>query len=67
MERREPKRTQKTINIFKMVLYELKMGLNDFKWALISSNFNKSFTSEAYQCKTWYILQFFKRRNKCQK
>ena len=27
-----PKRTQKTPNIFKMILYELKMGLNELKW-----------------------------------
>ena len=28
----EPKRTQKTLNISKMILYELKMGLNELKW-----------------------------------
>ena len=30
---------------------------------LMSSNFN-SFTNYAYQCKTWHMLQFLKRRNK---
>ena len=48
----EPKRTQKTLNIFKMILYGLKMGLNewvqmckpinelrrDFKWPQKSLN-----------------------------
>ena len=28
----EPKRTQKTLNILKMILYELKMCLNELKW-----------------------------------
>ena len=28
----EPKRSQKTLNIFKIILYELKMGLNELKW-----------------------------------
>ena len=37
-----------------------QMNLNELK-------FNNIFTSDAYQCKTWYILQFFKQRNKCQK
>ena len=57
-----------------MGLSELKQAykwaeknLNQLKWALMSSNFNKIFTSDAYQCKTWYILQFLKRRKKCQK
>ena len=27
----EPKRIEKTLNIFKMILYELKMGLNELK------------------------------------
>ena len=33
----------------------------------MSSNFKKISTTDAYQCKTWYILQFFKRRNKYRK
>ena len=28
----EPKQTQKTLNIFKIILYELKMDLNELKW-----------------------------------
>ena len=28
----EPKWAQKTLNIVKMVLYELKLGLNKLKW-----------------------------------
>ena len=35
--------------------------------SLMSSNFYKIFTSHAYQCKTWYILQFFEPHNKCRK
>ena len=31
MDLNEPKRTQKTLNIFKVILYELKIGLNEFK------------------------------------
>ena len=27
-----PKWAQKILNIFKMILYELKMGLNELKW-----------------------------------
>ena len=27
----KPKRAQKILNIFKMILYELKMGLNELK------------------------------------
>ena len=54
----EKTRTQKTVNIFKIILYELKMGLNHLKWALTSSNFNKIFTSDAYHCKAWYIYDF---------
>ena len=54
----KPKRAQKILNIFKMILYELKMGLNELKCeslnelklTLISSNFDKIFTSDAYQC-----------------
>ena len=42
-------------------------NLNELKWALMSSNFNKIFTSDAYQCKTWHMLQFLKWRNKCRK
>ena len=33
----------------------------------MSSNFNKLFANDAYQCKTWHMLRFLKRRNKCQK
>ena len=52
----EPKWAQKTLIIFKMIPYELKIGLdelksvslNNLKWALMSSNFNKFFTSDAY-------------------
>ena len=52
----EPKWTQKTLNTFKMILCELKIGLNELKWAslnklkraLMSSNFTKIFTSDAY-------------------
>ena len=55
---------QKTLNILKMILYELKIGLNELKWvslnslkrdlnelewALISSNVNKRITSDAYR------------------
>ena len=29
---KEPKQTQKTLNLFKMILYELKMSLNELKW-----------------------------------
>ena len=40
---------QKTLNIFKIILYELKIGepkwaeksLNELRWALMSSNLNK--------------------------
>ena len=28
----DSKQIQKTLNIFKMILYELKMGLNELKW-----------------------------------
>ena len=34
-------------------------SLNDLKWALMRSNFNKIFTSDACQCKARSILQFF--------
>ena len=30
----------------------------------VSPSFNKTFTSDAYQCKTWHMLQFLQRRNK---
>ena len=30
----KPKLTQKTLNISKIILYELKIGLNELKWAL---------------------------------
>ena len=61
MSLNEPKRAQKSLNIFKMTLYELKMGLNELKCvalnelkrALMSSNFNKTFTSNAYQFKKY--------------
>ena len=33
----------------------------------MNSSFKNICTSDAYQCKTWYILQFFKRPNKCRK
>ena len=48
MSLNEPKWTQKTLNIRKMILYEPKTGLKEHKWALISSNFSKMFTSDAY-------------------
>ena len=35
------------------------MRLNELKLK------KKKCTSDAYQCKTWYILQFFKKGNKC--
>ena len=64
----EPKRTQKALKIFKMILYGLKMGLNKFKWCLRSSIFfKKNCTSDAYKCKTQYILQSLKRRKKFRK
>ena len=28
----KPKRVQKTLNIFKMILYEFKIGLNELEW-----------------------------------
>ena len=31
MRLNEPKLTQETLNIFKLILYELKMGLNELK------------------------------------
>ena len=31
MDLNEPKRSEKTLNIFKLILYELKMGLNELK------------------------------------
>ena len=48
MDLNEPEWTQKTLNIPKMILYEPKTGLNEHKWALMSSNFSKMFTSDAY-------------------
>ena len=30
-------------------------NLNQFKWALMSSTFNKIFTSDAHQCKTSHV------------
>ena len=42
-------------------------SLNELEWALMSSHFNKIFTSDAYQCKTWHMLRFLKLRNKCRK
>ena len=38
-------------------------SLNELKWVLMFSNFNKMFTGDANQCKTWHMLQFLKRRN----
>ena len=32
----EPKWAQGTLNMFKMILYELKMGLNELEWAYIN-------------------------------
>ena len=32
MDLNDPKQAQKTLNVFKMILYELKMGLNELKW-----------------------------------
>ena len=32
----EPKWAQKTLNIFKMILYELKIGLNELKWVSLN-------------------------------
>ena len=40
-------------------------SLNELKWVLMSSNFNKIFTTDAYQM--WNMLRFLKWRNKCQK
>ena len=63
----EPKGTQKTLNISKNDSIWAQNGpkwaqmskpINELKRALMSSNFNKILTSDAYQCKTWYILQF---------
>ena len=31
MDPNEPRQTQKTLNMFKMILYELKIGLNKLK------------------------------------
>ena len=31
----------------------------------MSSNYNKTFNGDAYQCKTRKMLQFLKRRDKC--
>ena len=28
----DPEQTKKTLTLFKMILYELKMGLNELKW-----------------------------------
>ena len=54
----EAKRTQKTLNIVQMIPNELKMclnelkwaekSLNDLKWAAMSSNFQKILTSDVY-------------------
>ena len=42
-------------------------NLNELKWILMFSNFNKIFTSDAYQCKTWHMLQYLKQHNKYRK
>ena len=42
-------------------------NLNEIKLALMSSNFNKIFISDAHQCKTWHMLPLLKWRNKHQK
>ena len=44
----EPKWTQKTLHIRKMILYEPKTGLNEHKWVLMSTNFSEMLTSDAY-------------------
>ena len=36
MDLNEPKRAQKILNIFKMIQYELKMGLNELKWVSLN-------------------------------
>ena len=82
MRLNEPKWAQKILNIFKMILYELKIGLNEFTWvspnmlksAYMSSNepqwaqiLIKILPVMHIQCKTWHILRVLKRRNKYQK
>ena len=32
----DPKWAQKTLNIFKVVLYELKIGFNELKWVSLN-------------------------------
>ena len=32
----DPKLAQKTLNIFKMILYGLKIGLNELKWVSLN-------------------------------
>ena len=62
---KDPKQTKKILNIFKNDSIWAQKGP---EWAQMSLNeLNKIFSSDAYRCKTWYILKFFKRRNKCQK
>ena len=40
----EPKWAQKTLNIFKMTVYKLKIGLNELKW----ESLNKLKRADAY-------------------
>ena len=60
----DPKWAQKTLKIFKMILYEFKIAeksLNELRWALMRSNFNKVFTSDAYPVKDM-TMQWFRWR-----
>ena len=36
MDLNDPKLAQKTLNIFKMILYGLKKGLNELKWVSLN-------------------------------
>ena len=38
MDLNEPERSEKTLNIFKLIINELKMGLNELKWGEKSQN-----------------------------
>ena len=75
MSLKKPKWAQKTLNIFKMALYELKIelkwaqvsnpkwaekSLNELKWALMNSNFNKLFITEAYSVQNMTYMTIFK-------
>ena len=42
MDLKEPKQTQKTLNIFKMILYELTMSLNELKWLSLQMSWKES-------------------------